>query len=107
MEILKNEGGYLKYTLIEGDYEVPTRIILHHIWVDKDKRMKGYGSDLLNKLNEIAKEKGIQTIFINVTDHNKEFKSFLNQNFYAKHPNKELWWIRPIDYAHLPKYDTE
>ncbi len=101
MEKIVIGKSYLKYTINWGDEEVPSFIIMHHIWVDESERMKGSGSELLGELNEVAKRENIYCIFILVTGHNKEFQNFLDKNDYRKHPNKELWWIRPLDYQHI------
>lgn len=97
--------GYLKYNICEGDDGMPTFVELLQIWVEPTAREKGYGSQLLEKLGEITKKKNIGSIFVKVTEGNKDFQKFLSRNKYSKHPNKILWWIRPGDLLNLPSYE--
>ncbi|WP_410982809.1 GNAT family N-acetyltransferase [Bacillus cereus] len=53
------------------------------LWVDESVRHEGYGSQLLNKIEEIAKEKGCRLILL-------DSFSFQAPEFYKKHGYREF-----------------
>ncbi|MEN1937819.1 GNAT family N-acetyltransferase [Paenibacillus sp. 102] len=53
------------------------------LWVDESVRHEGYGSQLLNKIEEIAREKGCRLILL-------DSFSFQAPEFYKKHGYREF-----------------
>lgn len=61
-------------------------IHIDYLWVDNQLRLKGYGTKLLHKMEEVAKEKKCRLIILDTF-------SFQAPEFYKKHGYKEFGLI--------------
>ena len=98
--------GRLKYYIMEGDEQVSAFMELMSIYIKPEFRRQGYGSALITKLVEAAKQKNIGCIYVKVTKENETFRKFLEKNGFTPSPKKMLFQkrTRTLTYQKVRKY---
>ncbi len=93
--LLKDDDQPLGYAWIElrnypdTDFKKPYKsIYVHQISIADSQRKKGYGSALMNKVADIAKENGIHKIELDYWSNNEIAKNFYEKNDFVK--NREF-----------------
>lgn len=93
--LLEDDDQPLRYAWIglrnypDTDFKKPYKsIYVHQISITESQRKKGYGSALMNKVADIAKENGIHKIELDYWSNNEIAKNFYEKNDFVK--NREF-----------------
>ena len=86
-EITISEGR-IKYIIVEGDGQVGSFIEILSIFIKEEYQQKGFGTELIKRLTEIAKRNNCPTICIkaNTDGENDIFGKFLIATGFEKSP---------------------
>lgn len=89
---ITNGGGRIKFIVVEGDDQIQSYAEILSIFVDEDKRQKGLGTDLIKKIKELAKSKGIYQLCVkaNTDGASDIFGKFLTKNGFRQGSKKEF-----------------
>lgn len=90
--LLESEGDAIGYAWLEAIqyHETPftksyQSMYVHHISIDEAKRSKGYGTKLMEKIYEIAKDRGIHLVELDYWTKNVVAKDFYKKSGFTKY----------------------
>jgi diamine N-acetyltransferase len=85
--LLEDDGQYVGYTFVEIKIQTESifkkekrSVYVHHLSVVGDQKRKGYGSELLNAIYNLARSNNIELVELDFWDDND-----IAKNFYEKH----------------------